>query len=166
LQRRYRYILVDEFQDTNKAQSELVELLAAPHGNVTVVGDDDQSIYKFRGAAISNILEFKQRHPRARQVVLRRNYRSHAPILDASYASSASTTRIAWRFRNGIDKRLIAERTGGALPVRHLVFATGSEEADQVARRDRRADRGRGAGPATSRSWSGPTRTRIRSCAA
>jgi DNA helicase-2/ATP-dependent DNA helicase PcrA len=134
LQKRYRYILVDEFQDTNKAQSELVELLGATHGNITVVGDDDQSIYKFRGAAISNILDFKRRHPGARQVVLRHNYRSHAPILDASYRLIRFNDPDRLEFQNGIDKRLIPERGPGDLPVRHRVFATGSEEADQVAR--------------------------------
>jgi DNA helicase-2/ATP-dependent DNA helicase PcrA len=134
LQRRYRYILVDEFQDTNRAQSELVELLAAPHGNVTVVGDDDQSIYKFRGAAISNILEFKRRHRRVRQVVLRRNYRSHAPVLDASYRLIRFNDPDRLEFQNGIDKRLIAERGGTDCPVRHLMFTTGSEEADQIGR--------------------------------
>ena len=134
LQRRFRYILVDEFQDTNRAQSELVELLAAPHGNVTVVGDDDQSIYKFRGAAISNIIEFKRRHPKTRQIVLRRNYRSTAPILDASYRLIRFNDPDRLEVRNGIDKRLVAERGGTISPVRHLVFATGSEEADGVAR--------------------------------
>jgi DNA helicase-2/ATP-dependent DNA helicase PcrA len=134
LQRRYRYILVDEFQDTNRAQSELVELLAAPHGNVTVVGDDDQSIYKFRGAAISNILEFKRRHSRVRQIVLRHNYRSHAPILDASYRLIRFNDPDRLEVQNGIDKRLVAERGGTDKPVRHLVFATGSEEADQISR--------------------------------
>jgi DNA helicase-2/ATP-dependent DNA helicase PcrA len=134
LQRRYRYVLVDEFQDTNRAQSELVELLTATHGNVVVVGDDDQSIYKFRGAAISNILEFKRLHPKCRQVVLRRNYRSRAPILDASYRLVRFNDPDRLEVRNGIDKRLIAERRGVERPVRHLGFATGSEEADWVAR--------------------------------
>jgi DNA helicase-2/ATP-dependent DNA helicase PcrA len=134
LQHRFRYILVDEFQDTNKAQAELVELLAALHGNVTVVGDDDQSIYKFRGAAISNILEFKRHYPHARQVVLRKNYRSRAPILDASYRLIRFNDPDRLEFRNGIDKRLVAERGGPELPVRHMVFATGSEESDWVAR--------------------------------
>jgi len=134
LQRRFRYILVDEFQDTNRAQSELVELLAAPRGNVTVVGDDDQSIYKFRGAAISNILEFKRRHPRARQIVLRRNYRSRAHILDASYRLIRFNDPDRLEVRNGIDKRLVPERRGSEIPVRHVVCATGSEEADRVAR--------------------------------
>jgi DNA helicase-2/ATP-dependent DNA helicase PcrA len=133
LQKRFRYVLVDEFQDTNRAQSELVELLAAEHGNVMVVGDDDQSIYKFRGAAISNILEFKRRHPRARQVVLRRNYRSFAPILDSSYRLVRFNDPDRLEVRNGIDKRLVPERRGLEVPVRHVAFATGSEEADWVA---------------------------------
>jgi DNA helicase II / ATP-dependent DNA helicase PcrA len=133
LQRRFKYVLVDEFQDTNKAQSELVELLAAAHGNVTVVGDDDQSIYKFRGAAISNILEFKKRHPKAGQVVLKRNYRSREPILDASYRLIRFNDPDRLEFQNGIDKKLVAERGALAVPVRHRVFTTGSEEADWVA---------------------------------
>jgi DNA helicase-2/ATP-dependent DNA helicase PcrA len=133
LQRRYRYVLVDEFQDTNRAQSELVELLAAGHGNVAVVGDDDQSIYKFRGAAISNILEFRKRHPRCRQVVLRRNYRSRSPILDSAYRLIRFNDPDRLEVRNAIDKRLLAERPGEEPPVRHLAFATGSEEADWVA---------------------------------
>jgi DNA helicase-2/ATP-dependent DNA helicase PcrA len=134
IQRRYRYILVDEFQDTNRAQSELVELLAAPHGNITVVGDDDQSIYKFRGAAISNIIEFKRRHKRARQIVLRRNYRSRAPILEASYRLIRFNDPDRLEVRNGINKQLIAERGASERPVRHQSFGTGSEEADWVAR--------------------------------
>ncbi len=134
IQRRFRYVLVDEFQDTNRAQAELVELIAAHHGNVTVVGDDDQSIYKFRGAAISNILDFKKRHPRSRQIVLRRNYRSRAPILDASYRLIRFNDPDRLEFRNGIDKRLRAERRGDERPVRQLAFATGSEEADWIAK--------------------------------
>ena len=134
LQGRYRYVLVDEFQDTNRAQSQLVELLAAPHGNITVVGDDDQSIYKFRGAAISNILEFRRSHPRSRQIVLRRNYRSRAPILDASHRLIHFNDPDRLEVRNGIDKRLVAVRKGKEAPVRHLPFASGSEEADWIAR--------------------------------
>ncbi len=134
LQRRYRYILVDEFQDTNRAQAELVELLAADHGNVAVVGDDDQSIYKFRGAAISNILEFRRRHPRCRQIVLRRNYRSRSPILDAAYRLIRFNDPDRLEVRNAVDKRLRAERPGVEPPVRHLALASGSEEADWVAR--------------------------------
>lgn len=134
LQRRFKYVLVDEFQDTNRAQAELVEIIAAHHGNVTVVGDDDQSIYKFRGAAISNILDFRRRHPKARQIVLRRNYRSRAPVLDASYRLIRFNDPDRLEVRNGIDKRLRAERSGEAVPVRHLTFPTGSDEADWIAR--------------------------------
>lgn len=83
---QFQYVLVDEFQDTNWAQYELIKLLAAPRNNLTVVGDDDQSIYKFRGASISNILEFRKDFPAAKQVVLTKNYRSRQNILDLAYA--------------------------------------------------------------------------------
>src|SRR5207253_2584810 len=111
IQDRYRYILVDEFQDTNRAQSELVAILAERHRNVTVVGDDDQSIYRFRGAAISNILEFRERYRGARTVVLRRNYRSLAPILDAAYRLVRHNDPDRLEVRAGIVKRLRAERS-------------------------------------------------------
>jgi DNA helicase-2/ATP-dependent DNA helicase PcrA len=134
LQARYRYILIDEFQDTNRAQAELVALLAEPHRNVTVVGDDDQSIYKFRGAAISNILEFQARYRGARTVVLRRNYRSLAPILDAAYRLVRHNDPDRLEVRAGIAKRLRPERTApGPAPVRLEAFATGAEEADWIA---------------------------------
>jgi DNA helicase-2/ATP-dependent DNA helicase PcrA len=82
---RFKYILVDEFQDTNYAQYELVKLLAAPRNNLTVVGDDDQSIYKFRGASVTNILSFRDDYPSAQEITLTENYRSVQGILDASY---------------------------------------------------------------------------------
>lgn len=133
VQRRYRYVLVDEFQDTNRAQAELVALIAAPHRNVTVVGDDDQSIYKFRGAAISNILGFRERYRAAKVVVLRRNYRSRAPILAAAYRLVRHNDPDRLEVRAGIAKRLVATRKGAAAPVRHEAFATGPEEADWIA---------------------------------
>ncbi len=134
VQRRFKYILVDEFQDTNRAQAELVALVAERHRNVTVVGDDDQSIYKFRGAAISNILEFRERYRQARVVVLRRNYRSRAPILDASYRLVRHNEPDRLESRAGIVKRLDPQRGGDdAAPVRHEAFASGAEEADWIA---------------------------------
>ncbi|MGH2513377.1 MAG: ATP-dependent helicase, partial [Candidatus Limnocylindrales bacterium] len=136
LQRRFRYILVDEFQDTNPAQAELVALLAEGHRNVTVVGDDDQSIYRFRGAAISNILEFQERYTRARLIVLRRNYRSRAAILDASRRLVRFNDPDRLEVRAGISKQLRAERSEppGAQPaLRHESFATSTEEADWIA---------------------------------
>ncbi|OFX26872.1 MAG: hypothetical protein A2Z07_03380 [Armatimonadetes bacterium RBG_16_67_12] len=131
-QERFRYILVDEFQDTNHAQFELVKLLAASHRNITVVGDDDQSIYKFRGAAISNILGFARTYPDARQVVLTENFRSTQPILDAAYRLIQHNNPDRLEARNGLDKRLVAHRTGEE-PVRHLHFETLTDEADAVA---------------------------------
>ncbi len=135
VQRRFRYVLVDEFQDTNRAQAELVALVAQRHRNVTVVGDDDQSIYKFRGAAISNILEFRERYRNARVVVLRRNYRSRSPILDASYRLVRHNDPDRLEVRAGIVKKLVAERGGEDAPaVRLEAFASGAEEADWIAR--------------------------------
>jgi ATP-dependent DNA helicase UvrD/PcrA len=84
--RRFPYVLVDEYQDTNRAQYELVRNLAGPHGNVTVVGDEDQSIYSWRGADIQNILDFETDFPGARVLRLEENYRSSQAILDAASA--------------------------------------------------------------------------------
>ncbi|MDQ7857373.1 MAG: ATP-dependent DNA helicase [Armatimonadota bacterium] len=131
-QARFRYLLVDEFQDTNHAQFELVKLLAAPHRNITVVGDDDQSIYKFRGAAISNILGFGDAYPDARRVVLAHNFRSVQPILDAAYRLIQHNNPDRLEARIGLVKALVAARGGGA-PVRHEHFETLTDEADAVA---------------------------------
>ncbi len=131
---RFRYILVDEFQDTNRAQAELVAALAERHRNVTVVGDDDQAIYAFRGAAIDNILDFRERYLGARTVVLRRNYRSLAPVLDAAYRLIRFNDPDRLEVRTGILKRLRAQRSAATPPpVRLEVFASGSEEADWIA---------------------------------
>jgi len=83
-QRRYRYILVDEFQDTNMAQYELLKLLSGEHRNLFVVGDEDQSIYRFRGADFRNIQRFRDDYPEAKVVLLEKNYRSTQTILDAA----------------------------------------------------------------------------------
>ena len=96
-QRRFKYVMVDEFQDTNHAQFELVKLLAARHGNVACVCDDDQAIYRWRGAAISNVLAFLDRYPEARQVVLTENYRSHQRSSMPPTGSSSTTIPIASR---------------------------------------------------------------------
>lgn len=85
VQERFRYVLVDEFQDTNHAQYELIRLLSQPRNNLTVVGDDDQAIYKFRGASIENILRFERDYFDCRRVVLTTNYRSAQSILDHAY---------------------------------------------------------------------------------
>ena len=130
---RFRYILVDEFQDTNHTQWELVKLLAGREGNITVVGDDDQSIYKFRGAAISNILGFTAAYPEARRVILRENFRSSQAILDAAYRLIRHNDPDRLEVREHIDKRLVATAPEGT-PPRHLHHDTVSSEADAVAR--------------------------------
>ena len=85
-QRKFHYVLVDEYQDTNHVQYLLTELLAGKHRNICVVGDDDQSIYRFRGATIENILNFEEQYPGARAIRLEQNYRSTQSILDAANA--------------------------------------------------------------------------------
>ena len=93
-QRRFRYILVDEYQDTNHAQYEICKLLAAGHRNIMVVGDDDQSIYSWRGADIRNILEFENDYPECTTVKLEQNYRSVGNILSAANAVIANNAKI------------------------------------------------------------------------
>jgi DNA helicase-2/ATP-dependent DNA helicase PcrA len=132
-QDRFKYILVDEFQDTNYAQFEIVKLLAREARNITVVGDDDQSIYKFRGAAISNILGFMDAYPDAEQVVLTTNYRSPQSLLDCAYRLIRFNNPDRLEVRNSIDKRLVSAGKEGE-PPEHLHFETVSAEADAVAK--------------------------------
>ena len=110
-QEKFPYILVDEFQDTNFAQNELLKLLAGKKANITVVGDDDQSIYKFRGAAISNILDFKTSFPSYTKVVLTKNYRSTQQILDCAYSLIEKNNPYRLEVTENIDKRLISDRS-------------------------------------------------------
>src|SRR5438445_1112185 len=138
-QRRFKYVLVDEFQDTNYAQFELVKLLAARHGNVAVTGDDDQAIYRFRGAAISNVLSFLRHYPDARQIVVTENFRSHQAILDAAYTLIQYNNPDRLEVKSGIVKRLTAVREAPGPEPRHWHYETASQEADSVAQtiRDR-----------------------------
>ncbi|BCX14486.1 MAG: hypothetical protein KatS3mg088_169 [Patescibacteria group bacterium] len=107
-QDRFKYILVDEFQDTNFAQYELVKILSAKYKNLTVVCDDDQSIYRFRGAAVSNIIQFRKDFPESKVVVLTKNYRSSQEILDKAYILIQNNNPDRLEFVEKIDKRLIA----------------------------------------------------------
>jgi len=135
IRRRYRYILVDEFQDTNFVQFELVKMLAAGHRNLTVVGDDDQSIFRFRGASLSNILGFEEVFPEAERIVLTRNYRSTQSILDASYRLIRHNDPNRLEFKDGVDKRLKAAARGRGKSIHMLSFDTLAHEADAVADR-------------------------------
>jgi len=124
---RYRYLLVDEYQDTNGAQLELLRLLAGDHKNLCVVGDDDQSIYGWRGADVRNILEFEDQFPGALVVKLEQNYRSRAPIIAVANAV------IAKKADPRHQKVLFTER-GGESKVRLAVAPTPEVEASWVAR--------------------------------
>jgi DNA helicase-2/ATP-dependent DNA helicase PcrA len=129
---KFKYILVDEFQDTNHIQFELLKMLAARHRNLTVVGDDDQSIFRFRGASLSNILNFQSAYPDCRKVILTTNYRSNQAILDASYRLiRLNSERL--EFKQGLDKKLEATVPGQPRSLFLEAFDTVSHEADRVA---------------------------------
>ncbi len=121
--RRFQHVLVDEYQDTNHAQFRLVQALGGVHGNVFVVGDDDQSIYGWRGADLANVLDFEQTFPGAVTLRLEQNYRSTRNILDAANAVIANNVA-----RKG--KTLWSEREAGAL----LVFALAPDELFEARR--------------------------------
>jgi DNA helicase-2/ATP-dependent DNA helicase PcrA len=129
---RYRFVLVDEFQDTNHAQLEMLKLLAGEAANLTVVGDDDQAIYRWRGAAAANLLAFRRLYPGAREVVLTENYRSTQVILDTAARLIGYNNPYRLEAIAGIDKRLRSPRATGPA-VRHAAFDTVSAEADAVA---------------------------------
>jgi len=123
--RRFAHLMVDEFQDTNFAQSRLLELLAGTERNLCVVGDDDQSIYKFRGASVANLRRFNAVFPEAAVIRLEENYRSRGPILRAA-------GRLISEDPDRLEKRLIATR-GEGRPVSVLTATNVTEEADAVA---------------------------------
>ncbi len=133
VRRRFRYVLVDEFQDTNYAQFRLLQLLAPPGTHLTVVADDDQSIYKWRGAAISNVLKFLEHYPEAHTVVLTENFRSTQPILDCAYRLIRFNDPDRLEVHRRINKRLVAKRSAHGEAPHVQMFDTASSEADWVA---------------------------------
>ncbi len=124
-QEKFRYLMVDEYQDTNTAQFELIRLLASKYQNLCVVGDDDQSIYKFRGANIYNILNFEHHFPDARVIKLEQNYRSTQCILDAANAVIGNNT-------SRKEKSLWTENEGGE-KITFRQFDTAYEEAEYIS---------------------------------
>ncbi len=155
---RWRYLHVDEYQDTNRAQYLWVKLLAAEHRNVAVVGDDDQSIYSWRGADLRNILDFEQDYPEATVVKLEQNYRSTQLILDAAHA-------VVERNEGRKDKKLWTQNPRGAL-IERFEADREDEEAEWVARQVEALVAGRGApapcwpaGPMTATTTSTASRT-------
>jgi len=132
-QERFRYIMVDEYQDTNTAQFKFVSLLAGKYKNLCVVGDDDQSIYKFRGANIGNILNFEKVFPEAKVIKLEQNYRSTGNILNA--ANAVISNNIGRK-----DKKLWTEAENGE-GIYYRQFYNGYEEAEYVAEQIRKSVR-------------------------
>jgi DNA helicase-2/ATP-dependent DNA helicase PcrA len=119
-QKLFRFIMVDEYQDTNHAQYKLIQMLAEGHRNIACVGDDDQSIYAFRGATIRNILEFEKDYPNAVIVKLEQNYRSTQKILDASF-------QVVSKNKGRKDKKLWTDNKGGA----NIVLYNAENEFDE-----------------------------------
>jgi len=131
LDARFRYVMIDEYQDTNQAQYAIAKALSQDQPNLCVVGDPDQSIYKFRGSDIRNILDFERDFPNARVITLSTNYRSTKSILHAASSLIAHN-------KQRKPKDLVTENPVGQ-PVTVLTFETGVEEADGIARRIRQA---------------------------
>ena len=125
-QERFRYIMVDEYQDTNTAQFELVSTLARKYKNLCVVGDDDQSIYKFRGANIYNILNFEKHFPEAVTIKLEQNYRSTQNILDAANSVIANNV--------GRKRKTLWTDNAQGKKIGFRQFETGYEEAEYIAK--------------------------------
>jgi len=126
LDERYKFVMIDEYQDTNQAQYSIACSLSRDYPNLCVVGDPDQSIYKFRGSDIRNILDFERDFPNATVLTLGENYRSSRPILNAADHLIKNNTQRK-------PKPLVAVREGGA-PVTVVTFENGAEEADGIAR--------------------------------
>src|SRR2546425_3683818 len=126
-QRRFQFILVDEYQDTNILQSDLIDLLAARHHNVMVVGDDSQSIYSWRGANFQNILQFPKRYPEARIYKIETNYRSTPEILSLANAAIAANV-------HQFGKQLTTARSSGVKPML-IPCLDANQQAAFVARR-------------------------------
>ncbi len=135
-QRRWQYVLVDEYQDTNRVQYQLVRMLAASHGNLCVVGDPDQSVYAWRGADIRNILDFEEDYPNAKVIKLERNYRSTQPILSGA-------TAVVENNLGRKKKNMFTEREGGEL-IHFFEAENEREEASFVVGRILHASRNEG----------------------
>jgi DNA helicase-2/ATP-dependent DNA helicase PcrA len=132
LRKTFKWVLVDEYQDTNAAQAALVKEVAGVAGNLTVVGDDDQSIYAFQGASIENIRTFEETYKNPTRVVLTKNYRSSQPILDAAHRLIGNNPD-RLEAKDKFDKRLTAEAVTEKSPPQFLTFATVADEAEGIA---------------------------------
>lgn len=134
LQKQFRFIMVDEFQDTNYAQNELAMLLAGDDRNITVVADDDQSIYRFRGAAVSNVLQFKKNFPKTKIITLLENYRSTPKILDASYSLIQNNNPNRLEVVEKIDKKLKSQSKSAGDDIELIYKNRAEDEAEEIAK--------------------------------
>ena len=132
-QKQFEYVLVDEFQDTNFAQNKLSMLLSGDDKNITVVADDDQSIYRFRGAAISNVLEFKKNFPKAKVITLINNYRSTQEILDTAYTVIQHNNPNRLEVVEKINKRLKSNSKKNKTKVELIHEIRSEDEAEKIA---------------------------------
>ncbi|HUT21915.1 MAG TPA: UvrD-helicase domain-containing protein [Candidatus Bipolaricaulota bacterium] len=132
--KQFKYILVDEFQDTNTAQYELIKMLAAPTNNLTVVGDDDQAIYRFRGASVSNIMQFKKDYPDAKEIVLINNYRSCQKILDKAYEFIKLNNPNRLEVELNINKRLISQKDEDC-QIEYFLAQSQKDQADIIIKK-------------------------------
>jgi len=137
LKERFKFILIDEFQDVNYAQYGLIQLLAGDKSQLTVVGDDDQSIYSFRGSNVSIILRFKEDYPDAKEIVLTENYRSGQEILDFAYKSIQNNNPERLETKLDIDKKLksMGRRMSDSGQVEHLHYKSLDEEVQGVVQK-------------------------------
>ncbi len=133
-QKQFKNILVDEFQDTNYAQNELTKLLAGSEKNITVVGDDDQSIYRFRGAAVSNIIQFRKNFPKTKVVVLTKNYRSTQEILDRSYDLVQFNNPDRLEVVEKVDKKLKSQIAKDGAEIGFIHSDRVENESDEIAK--------------------------------
>ncbi len=130
--RTFQYILVDEFQDTNYAQNEMSTLLAGENQNITVVADDDQSIYRWRGAAISNVMQFRAHFPKTKIVTLTKNYRSTQIILDGAYQLIQANNPDRLEIKENINKKLVSMRELKGEEIELIYTNRGEDEAEEV----------------------------------
>ena len=132
-QNQFKYILVDEFQDTNYAQNELAMQLCGVKQNITVVADDDQAIYRWRGAALSNVIQFRNNFPKSRIITLIKNYRSTQEILDRAYAMIQNNNPNRLEVVENINKKLASERKIRGKAVEFILTDRVDEEAEKIA---------------------------------
>lgn len=132
--KQFKYVLIDEFQDTNYAQNELAILLVGKEKNINVVGDDDQSVYRFRGAAVSNIIQFRKNFPKTKVIVLTKNYRSTQEILDRSYDLIQHNNPDRLEVVEKIDKKLRSQVAKDGEEIHFIHSDRVEDESDTVAK--------------------------------